>query len=116
LAEELPSPGLAEPGAVRVRWTRPAVRQLIAIGEYIADRNPAAARKIERRLRAAVEALVRLPSMGHEGRVPGTRELNVPGTRELNVPGTPYVIPYRLDGDCVDILAIFHGAQQRDLS
>jgi toxin ParE1/3/4 len=99
---------LAEPGAVRVRWTRPAVQQLIAIGEYIADRNPAAARKIERRLRAAVEALVRFPLMGHEGRVPGTRE--------LNVPGTPYVIPYRLDGECVDILAIFHGAQQRDLS
>jgi toxin ParE1/3/4 len=45
--------------------------------------------------------------MGQEGRVPGTRE--------LNVPGTPYVIPYRLDGECVDILAIFHGAQQRDL-
>jgi len=92
---------------VRVRWTRPAVHQLAAIGEFIAERNPAAAKQIERRLRAAVTALARFPMMGHEGRLPGTRE--------LTVPGTPYVIPYRFDGDCVDILAIFHGARQREL-
>ena len=95
-------PVLVERAAVRVRWTKPAVDQLSAIGEFIADRIPVVARKIERRLRAAVEALTRFPSMGHEGRVPGTRE--------LNVPSTPYVIPYRLDGDCIDILAVFHGS------
>ena len=92
---------------MQVRWTKPAVDQLTAIGAFIAERNPIAAKQIERRLRAAVEALAQFPMMGHAGRVPGTRE--------LNVPGTPYVIPYRLDGEWVDILAIFHGAQRRDL-
>ena len=92
---------------MRVRWTKPAVDQLTVTGAFIAERNPIAAKQIERRLRAAVEALAQFPLMAQAGRVPGTRE--------LNVPGTPYVIPYRIDGEWVDILALFHGAQRRDL-
>jgi toxin ParE1/3/4 len=98
---------LAAPVVVRVRWTGLAVLQLAAIGEHIAERNPTAARGIERRLRGVVEALTHFPKTGHEGRLPGTRE--------LTVPGTPDVIAYRLAGDFIDILAIFHGAQRRDL-
>ena len=36
----------------------------------------------------------------------------VAGTRELVVPGTPYVIPYRLRTDRLEIIAIFHGRQK----
>jgi toxin ParE1/3/4 len=45
--------------------------------------------------------------MGRPGRVAGTRE--------LVVSGTPYIIPYRVAGTYVDILAVFHAAQNRPL-
>jgi addiction module RelE/StbE family toxin len=93
---------------VRVRWTRPAVRQLAAIGSYIAERDPKAAERIEARLREAVELVARFPAAGRPGRISGTRE--------LVVPGTPYVVPYRVESGSVDILAIFHAAQNRPLT
>jgi toxin ParE1/3/4 len=31
------------------------------------------------------------------------------GTRELVVPGTPYIIPYRVRGESLELIAIFHG-------
>ncbi len=95
-------------GAVRVRWTRPAVEQLAAIGSYIAKRDPQAAERVEARLRDAVELLARFPAAGRPGRIGGTRE--------LVVTGTPYVIPYRVESGSVDILAIFHAAQNRSLT
>lgn len=36
-----------------------------------------------------------------------------PGVRELSVRNAPYVIVYRLNGDTIDVLAIYHTAQQR---
>ena len=36
----------------------------------------------------------------------------VAGTRELVVPDTPYVIPYRLRGDRLEVIAVFHGPQK----
>ena len=94
-------------GAVRVRWTRLAVEQLAAIGAFIAENNPSAARQVEARLREAVTNLTRFPGMGRPGRVAGTRE--------LIIAGTPYIIPYRVIGDDIDILAVFHAAQDRSL-
>jgi len=58
-------------------------------------------------LSAAVERLAELPNLGDPGRVAGTRE--------LVVPGTPYVLPYRLKSDRLDIIAVFHGRQGRQL-
>jgi toxin ParE1/3/4 len=44
------------------------------------------------------------PHMGRPGRVPGTRELVV--TR------TPYIVPYRVRGDTLEILRVYHGARR----
>ncbi len=52
----------------------------------------------------AVEHLAELPNLGRPGRVSGTRE--------LVVPGTPYVIPYRLRSDRLEVIAVFHGRQR----
>lgn len=52
----------------------------------------------------AVERLAARPNLGRPGRVAGTRE--------LVIPGTPYVIPYRLRGDGLEIIAVFHGRQK----
>lgn len=89
---------------MRVRWLRRAVANLLSSAQYIAERDPAAADRLIGRLEAAVAELARHPRMGRPGRVSGTRE--------LVVPGTPYLVPYRVIGDEVHILRVFHGAQR----
>jgi toxin ParE1/3/4 len=51
-----------------------------------------------------VELLQSHPEMGRPGRLPGTRE--------LVVPDTPYIIPYRVRRERLDLLAVFHGHQR----
>ncbi len=51
----------------------------------------------------AIERLRLLPAIGRPGRVPGTRE--------LVVPRTPFIVPYRLIGNHIDILAVMHAAR-----
>lgn len=36
----------------------------------------------------------------------------IPGTRELVITGTSYLVPYRMKGDHVHILAVLHGRQK----
>ncbi len=35
----------------------------------------------------------------------------MPGTRELVVTGTPYIVPYRVKGQEVEVLRVYHGAR-----
>ena len=79
-------------------------RRLDAIREYIAADDPAAAIRLIERIRAAVERLAASPEIGRPGRVTGTRE--------LVIPGTPYIVPYRVGGEVVQIITVLHGAQR----
>ena len=36
----------------------------------------------------------------------------VPGTRELVIASTPFIVPYRLRGDTIQILRVYHGARR----
>jgi len=56
------------------------------------------------RIRAVVQRLATTPALGRPGRVAGTRE--------LVVPGTPYIVPYRITGDIVQIITVLHSAQR----
>jgi len=89
---------------VRVRWLRAALANLEAEAEYIAEENPAAAGRVVQRIFRAVDILKKNPAMGRAGRVPGTRE--------LVVGETPYILPYRVRGDVVEILRVFHAARK----
>jgi toxin ParE1/3/4 len=89
---------------VRVRWLRKALANLDAEAEYIARDDPAAAARVVIAINRAVENLQRYPAMGRPGRVVGTRE--------LVIAKTPYIIPYRVRDDCVEILRVFHGARR----
>ena len=89
---------------MRVRWTRRALSALDGIAAYIAEDNPAAARRIVARVETAVFQLAAHPSMGRAGRVGGTRE--------LVVPGTPFIIPYRVRAESVEILTVLHAARR----
>ncbi len=89
---------------MRVRWLRRALANLEAEAEYIARDKPAAASRMVAAIQRAVERLADYPASGRPGRVPGTRE--------LVVPGTPYVIPYRVRGQSVEVLRVFHAARK----
>jgi plasmid stabilization system protein ParE len=72
---------------------------------YIAEENPVAARKMGRELLLAGDSLAVFPKRGRVGLDPSTRELVVV---------QPYIIVYQLDAaGNVDILSVWHGAQER---
>jgi toxin ParE1/3/4 len=89
---------------VRVRWLRVALANLEAEADYIAKDNPAAAGRLVQRILHAVDLLAKNPAMGRPGRVSGTRE--------LVVGDTPYIVPYRVRANAVEILRVFHAARK----
>jgi toxin ParE1/3/4 len=89
---------------VTIVWSPRAIEHVAHLREYIARDNPSAANRIASLLLEAVERLAQLPNLGRPGRVAGMRE--------LVVPGTPYVIPYRVRGDRLEVVGVFHGRQK----
>jgi toxin ParE1/3/4 len=89
---------------VTVVWSPRAIGHLAELRAYIALENPDAAARTAATLLAAADRLKELPNLGRPGRVSGTRELVVPGTR--------YVVPYRVRGERLEIIALFHGRQR----
>ena len=87
-----------------IRWTRRALARLDEIGAYIAEDNPAAARRTVALLAAGASGLGAQPMLGRPGRLEGTRELVVTRTR--------YLIAYRVHNHDVEILTVLHGAQE----
>ena len=87
-----------------MRFTlRPAAADdLEQIRCYIANDSPAAAERVADSLLSAMQGLTEAPHRGRPGRWPNTRELIVP----------PYVIPYRVRGQAVEILRAFHSARE----
>ena len=89
---------------MRIVWSRRAVQHLEAIRSYIAKDHPQAARGLAARILEGVGLLAAHPHIGRAGRVIGTRE--------LVVSGTPYVIPYRVKEDRLELIAVFHDKQK----
>ncbi|MBA3811266.1 MAG: type II toxin-antitoxin system RelE/ParE family toxin [Caulobacteraceae bacterium] len=89
---------------MRLRWSRRAVRDLGALQLYIAQDSQAAARRQTALILAATHGLPRFPASGRPGRLTGTRE--------LVVPRTPFVIPYRVRGEIIEILGVLHGRRR----
>ena len=89
---------------MRVRWLARALANLNAEAEYIARDNQQAAARMVEAVHESVDLLERYPALGRPGRVAGTRE--------LVVSGTPYIVPYRVRDNEVQILRVFHGARK----
>jgi len=87
---------------MQIKWLRSALQDLMELAEYIAQDNPTAAGEQFQRVERAVQSLRGQPEQG--------RPSTVPGLRELVVAKTPFVVPYRVKEDRVEILAVFHGA------
>jgi toxin ParE1/3/4 len=89
---------------MKIVWSRRAVQHLAQIRSYIARDHPQAAQRVAARILESVNLLAGHPHIGRSGRVIGTRE--------LVVSGTPYVIPYRVKEDRLELIAVFHGRQK----
>ena len=85
-----------------VVWSDEATADLLEILDYIAQRNPDAADRIDVLVQQSVERLPDHPYMHRPGRVPGTREAIVHPN---------YIIVYQV-GEMIEILAVVHARQQ----
>ena len=89
---------------MKVKWVRTALKDLEDAAGFIARDDPEAARKIVKHIWDSTQLLKEHPYAGRAGRVPGTRE--------LVVADTPFIIPYRVVEDTVQILRILHGKRK----
>lgn len=78
---------------------------LVKIRRYIQQDSPAAAQSVANRIRQSLLLLTEQPHIGHH-----TDDDDV---LEWHVPGLPYSIPYRIINNQIQILRVFHEAQQR---
>jgi toxin ParE1/3/4 len=89
---------------LRVRWFRRALLDLDAAEAYIAQDDPYAAAGVILRIVRAVAMLKDQPGIGRAGRVSGTKE--------LVVPATPFIVPYRVKDEAVQILRVYHTSRK----
>ena len=88
---------------MKVLWTPEAEQDRAAIWDYLEARDPDAALRMDRLFSEAVAGLEEFPRLGHEGEVPGTRELT---------PHRSYRLVYEVADEAVWILVLIHTARQ----
>jgi addiction module RelE/StbE family toxin len=88
---------------MRVRWTTPAADDLYNIVRHIQQDNSESAANVAESLYDGCGNLRRFPNLGRKGRIAGTRE--------LVFSGLPYIVVYRIQDQTVEIMRIYHGAQ-----
>lgn len=88
---------------MKLRWTKAARADRDVIYAYVEADNPEAALRLDDRLEERASQLMRLPHLGREGRVAGTRE--------LSVAGSSYVLVYRVEPDVIWVVRVIHTAR-----
>ncbi|WP_010216627.1 type II toxin-antitoxin system RelE/ParE family toxin [Sphingomonas sp. PAMC 26621] len=88
---------------MRLVWRARTRRDVEAIVEYLAERNPSEADRVEALIERAVGTLQVRPLLYKPGRLPGTREAVIHRN---------YIIVYRVVDDVVTILAVLHARQR----
>jgi toxin ParE1/3/4 len=89
---------------LRVKWLKRALLDLDEVEAYVSLDNPGAAAGVVLKIIKAVSFLKEHPGMGRVGRIPGTKE--------LVVTDTPYIVPYRVKDDSVQILRVYHSSRK----
>lgn len=90
---------------MRIRWTPPAAADLHSISNYLKEHHPQYRQPSMRKLYEKIRALKDAPYLGRPGRVQGTRE--------ILFPPLPYIAVYRVHEQSIEILRIYHTAQNR---
>jgi len=89
---------------MKVIWFKSAINDLQSLKEYITLDDPHAARLVVSRIKKSVDLLSEQPAMGRLGRVPGLRE--------LVVDKAPYILPYRVRDNKIEILRVLHTSRR----
>ncbi len=90
---------------MKVRFSRSAKADITAISEYIARDNPIAAQHVVAAIERSTSLLSQYPYSGRMGAVENTRE--------LVIPRLPYIVVYQIEVEVVEVIAVFHAAQNR---
>lgn len=85
-------------------FTHSALRDLIRLRNFIAEKNPQAAERTSQRLRQSIHLLLEQPDIG-------VNLPDLPGVRDLISGG--YIVRYTVFGDAIYILRIWHGKEAR---
>jgi len=93
---------------LQIKWLRKAEQNLEAAYNYLNEENPKAAQKFIQEVYESTNLLRAAPAMGRNGRVAGTRE--------LILAHFPYLLPYRVRGEQIQILRVFNTNQKPPLS
>ena len=89
---------------MKLLFTHSAQKDLMHLRDFIAEKNPQAARQISRRLVTSIRRLIDQPEMGIDVK-------GLPGTQDL-VSGD-YIVRYAVLEDDIYILRIWHGKEDR---
>ena len=89
---------------MEVIWFKSAILDLISVRDYITQDNPQAAHQVVQRIKDKVSLLSEQPSIGRPGRVPNTKE--------LLVDRTPFILPYRVRDNKIEILRVLHTSRR----
>jgi len=91
---------------MKLLWQNLAIEDLKSVQNHIALDNPAAAVAVVQTIYNYTEStLTQFPEAGRAGRVEDTRE--------LVIPRLPFIVPYRIANDQVQILAVHHTSRRR---
>lgn len=88
---------------MELRWSPRAIRDLQQIRLYISEHDPKAALKVAKTIKHTVHLLLEYPQLGVE--------TSVEDVYEKQVPNLPFLIPYRIKEDVIEILAVFNTRQ-----
>ena len=89
---------------MKVIWFKRAILDLISVRDYITQDNPQAAQLVVQRIKDKVSLLREQPGIGRPGRVPNTKE--------LLVDQTPFILPYRVRDNKIEILRVLHTSRR----
>lgn len=89
---------------IHVAWTRRAYDNIDDILSYIAVDNPVAADDLDKRIHAAADWVQCFPWLG--------AEVGSHLVRKLLIPNTKLYLVYRIKEDHVEIVAVYHTAQE----
>jgi toxin ParE1/3/4 len=85
------------------RWSPEAADDLEQIVRHIQHNSPEVARKVGALIVDAVAGLSMFPKRGRLGRIEGTRD--------LVISALPWIAVYRVREEAVEVVRIYHGAQ-----
>jgi toxin ParE1/3/4 len=88
---------------MEVRWSPEAADDLAGIVQYIQRDSADVARKVAAIVIDAVGGLSLFSNRGRMGRIEGTRE--------LIIAALPWIAVYRVRDEAVEVVRIYHGAQ-----